>query len=446
MPPPCLHPAFRSFCARLAFPLLVTAASAQTAPPPPLDAVASDPVKMGWMVGSPPPPEKIFKFSDGSFRSFPQSRWAYAHIREFVPTRAVSRGNSPVTPLPRAERDDLDAITFFPAGSDRPMTWAQSLLANYTDGILVLHRGQVVYERYFGVLTPSRQHIAFSVTRSLVGTLAAALVAEGALDEAALVARYVPELRDSGFGDAAVRQIMDMTVGIKYSEAYTDPKADHWDFNRAGGWLPRPIGEQGPGSFYGYLPSIQKERSHGDVFAYKTPNANVLGWIMHRATGKSIGDLLEERIWSKLGAEEDAYFTVDSTGTEHSGGGLNLTLRDLARFGEMIRLSGRFHGRQIVPRAAIDGIRRGGNPEHFAKAGYKARPGWSYRNMWWISHDSHGHFSARGIHGQGIYIYPVAEMVVVRFASHPAASTANHDPTMLPAFEALARHLARAAR
>ena len=92
----------------------------------------------------------------------------------------------------------------------------------------------------------------------------------------------------------------------------------------------------------------------------------------------------------------DAYFTVDPNGTEFAGGGLNLTLRDLARFGEMMRLRGTYNGRQIVPASVIDDIRRGGNREQFAPAGYKTLPGWSYRNMWWISHNTHEAFAARG--------------------------------------------------
>lgn len=422
---------------------VVPPVSARSALPHALDADASDPVKLGWMVGAPPPADKLIRFSDGTFRAFPQSRWAYSHIRQFVSTSEVSRGDGSVSTLPRAERTDLDAITFQPTGSDETMTWAKSLLANYTDGILVMHRGRIVYERYFGVLTPDCQHIAFSVTKSFVGAIGATLVTEGVLDEHAKVSRYVPELRHSGFGDATVRQVMDMTVGIKYSEVYVDPTADHWDFHRAGSWLPRPAGYQGPDSYYGYLPTIQKERPHGERFAYKTPNANVLGWIMHRATGKSFGKLLQELIWTKLGAEQNAYFTVDSTGTEHDGGGLNLTLRDMARFGEMMRVGGRFNGQQIVPKTVIDDIRRGGNREHFAGSSYTARNGWSYRNMWWISHDSHGRFAAYGIHGQGIFIYPDAEMVVARFASHPIAANASYDATTLPALDALAKHLTR---
>ncbi|MBP8081348.1 MAG: serine hydrolase, partial [Arenimonas sp.] len=166
--------------------LLLAALTASTAvaqtPADFADATASDPVAMGWMVGAPPPPDRIIRFDDGSFLKFPQLRWSFAHWRELYPTVEVSRGDGPASPLPRTERTDLDAVTFVPLGGTQPMTWAQSLAANYTDGILVMHQGRVVYERYFGALKPDGMHIAHSVTKSFVGTIAAMLVAEGKLD------------------------------------------------------------------------------------------------------------------------------------------------------------------------------------------------------------------------------------------------------------------------
>ena len=146
------------------------------------DARASDPSTLQWMVGFPPPPDKQIRFDDGSFYRFPQWRWSFSHWRELMPTTAVSRGSTPAQALPQKLRSDLDAVTFTPIGGTAPMTWAQSLDANYTDGIVVLHRGRIVYERYFGALTPERPHIAFSVTKSFFGTIAATLIAEGSLD------------------------------------------------------------------------------------------------------------------------------------------------------------------------------------------------------------------------------------------------------------------------
>lgn len=405
------------------------------------DAAATDPARLGIMKGSPPPADKVVRWADGSAYKFPNTRWSFSNFRQMVPTSVVPRGAGPASPLSVALRSDLDAVSFTPLGKDQPMTWEQSLAANYTDGILVLHQGKVVYERYFGALKPEGQHIAMSVTKSFFGTIGAMLVAEGLLDEKATVARYVPELKDSAFGDATVRQVLDMTTGLKYSENYADPGAEIWAHVRAGNVLPRPPGYAGPQTFYEFLQTVKKEGEHGQGFAYKTVNSDVLGWMIRRVTGKSIGENLHERIWSKLGPEQDAYFTVDTVGNEFAGGGLNTALRDLARFGEMMRLDGRFNGQQIVPRAVVDDIRRGGGKDDFARAGYKTLPGWSYRNMWWVSHNEHGAYSARGIHGQVIYIDPKAEMVIARYASHPLAANGFLDPTSLPAYHALARHL-----
>lgn len=420
--------------------LACSAALAQTAPPALPTADQTDPVKLGWMVGSPPPPEKVIRWADGSFYTFPKFRWTFSNARQFGPTTNVSRGVGAVSPLPRAERTDLDAVSFTPLGKTDPITWGQAFNANFTDGIVVLHKGRIVYERYAGALKAEGQHMGQSVTKSFFGTIGAVLVAEGKLDENAKVAQYIPELKDSAFGDATVRQVLDMRTGLKYSENYADPKAEIWDHVRAGGVLPRPPGYQGPQSFYEFLQTVKKEGEHGGAFAYKTVNSDALGWLIRRATGKSVGENLSERIWSKLGMEQDAYISVDSVGNEFAGGGLNTGLRDLARFGEMMRNDGQANGQQVIPKAVVDDIRKGGDKAAFP-ASYVTLPGWSYRNMWWVSHNEHGAFAARGIHGQTLYIDPKAEMVIARYASFPMPANAFNDPTSLPAYHALAKHL-----
>jgi len=410
--------------------------TAQTASP---DAEASDPQKMGWMQGFPPAPDKLIKFANGSNYQFPRTRWSFSHGRELGPTSNVWHGAGPVSVLPVALRD-LDKLRFADEkGSD--ISWADMQARTYTDSILVLHKGKIVYERYLGITKTYLPHIAMSVTKSFVGTLAATLAAEGKLDPSAPVTQYIPELKDTAYGDAAVRQVMDMTIGVQYSENYADPKAEVWDYARSGGLLPTAATYDGPKTFYDFLVKLKKEGKHDEAFAYKTVNAEVLAWIVKRATGQNLSDLLSERIWQKLGTENDAYFSVDSVGTEQGGGGLNLTLRDMARFGEMMRLNGKFNGQQIIPAAAVEDIRKGADPSKFAKAGYATLPGYSYRNMWWVGHNSHQTFEARGIHGQRIYIDPVAEMVIVKFSSHPIAANGATDPVTYRAFQALANHL-----
>jgi len=392
------------------------------------------------MVGSPPPADRILRFEDGSYFRFPQMRWSVANFRQLMPTVNVSRGLGESS-LEHQPSNEIDALTFVPLGGGEPMTWQQSLQANYTDGIIILHRGKLVYERYFGVLKPEGQHAAMSITKTFTGTLAALLVSEGKLDAERMVADYVPELAVSGFGDASVRQLMDMTTGIHFSEDYADPKAEVWAHAAAGNPLPKPADYQGPRTYYEFLQTVKPQGRHGEAFHYRTANSDALGWVIARVSGRNVAQLLSERIWSRLGAEQDAYMSVDSIGTPFAGGGLNAGLRDLARFGEMMRNEGRYNGTQILPPEVVTDIRNGASREDFAKAGYRLLPGWSYRNMWWVSHNEHDAFMARGVHGQALYIDPLAEMVIARFASHPVASNAANDPTSLPAFEAVAKHL-----
>ena len=420
-----------------------TAAPAQTPSGKPLlDAVTSDPVTMGWMQGQPPVPDKRIDASKGDHLRFPMTRWSFSHMREFVPTQRVSRGSGEASPLPRASREDIDGVTFTPLGGGAAMTWRQSLDANFTDSILVLHKGRVVYERYFGVAQPNTRHIAFSVTKSFVGTIAEMLIAEGKLDENAPVSRYLPELADSGFGKATVRQVADMTTAIDYSEDYTDTGAGIADLVRANGYSPRPPGYAGPRDLFAYLPTIKGNGPHGAAFTYRTVNTEVLGWLVARVEGRRLADVLSERLWQPLGMECDAdWIAADPTGAPFAGGGLNPCLADLARFGEAMRNGGLANGKQVIPAAVVAGVAAGGKREDFARASYPLLPGWSYRSQWWVSHNAHGAYTARGIHGQAIYVDPTAEMVVARFGSHPVAANSEFDDTSLPAFHALAKHL-----
>ena len=406
------------------------------------DAAATEPRTLGWMQGFPPPPDKLLRFDDGSYYEFPQRRWSFSHMRELLPTSRVSRGDGPVCALPRADRDDLDAVPFTTMDGHKS-TWGEAFATNYTDGVVVLHRGRIVYEKYFGALQADLVHSAFSVTKSFVGTHAAMRVYDGSLDANAQVTHYVPELRDSAYGDATVRQVMDMTIGVRYSEAYADPTADIHAYARAGGMRARPRDYAGPPTFYDYLRTLKKEGEHGVGFTYKTVNSEVLAWIVKRVAGVRLADLTSTEIWSKLGCEYDALYQVDSVGTEAGGGGLNTTLRDLARFGEAMRCEGSFNGQQIVPAAVVADIRGGADRARFATAGYVTLPGWSYRNMWWVSHDAHQCFTARGIHGQLIWVDPKAEMVIARYGSHPLAANTFIDPNSLPAYRTLGEHLLR---
>jgi CubicO group peptidase (beta-lactamase class C family) len=407
------------------------------------DGAASDPNLLGWMQGNPTPGDKIIRFKDDQFLQFPRNRWALSHMRELVPTVNVWRGagrRQSLDPPSAADESAIDDLVFEDL-SGRTRRWRESLSDTYTDGIAVLHRGRLIYERYFGALRAELPHACFSITKSYAATLAATLVHEGVLDRTRTVLHYLPEMAGTAYADATLGEVLDMQVGVAYSELYSDPAADIWEYSRAGGLRPAPPGHRGPGSFHEFLITLRKEGEHGRAFAYKTVNTEVLCWVMQRATGSPLAKMLSDRIWSPIECEEDGFLSIDSTGTAMGGGGLAATLRDMLKFGEMLRCEGSVRSRQIVPAAVVADIRRGSDVGKFALAGYTLLSGYSYRDMWWVTHDEHHAFEARGIHGQRLYIAPAAEMVVARFASHPIAASAANDPITMPALIALGRML-----
>ncbi len=402
-----------------------------------LTAGESDPILMGWMEGFPPPTDRTVTMADGSFFEFPALRYSVCNMRLFMPTREVksaqvNRYNFNVRIDP-----EIDNITFIPLFEKKPITWKQALEKVYTDGIIILHRGTIVYEKYFGALTPDGTHAAMSCSKTLTGTLGAILVAEGLLDPNMTAGFYVPELNNCAFGDATIRDLLDMTTAIKYSENYSDPNAEVWKFSQAGNVF-NQAADKSYKNFYDYIVTVRKKGIHGEKFAYKTINTDVLAWVISRVTGKNIAHLLSEKIWQPMGAHIDGYYQVDASGVPFAGGGFNGSLRDFAMFGEMVRCGGHFNGKQVIPKSVLNDIIYHVETDKFDVKAYPNLKGWGYRNMWWVTNNDNQAFMARGVHGQAIYIDPTAEIVIVRLASHPEASNAVNDPYSLPAYQAIA--------
>jgi len=407
-----------------------------------LDGLTSDPLAMGWMQGLPPRADKRIDASLGNHMRFPYTRWSFSNLREFRPTVRVSRGEGPATPLPVALRDDLDALPVVFADGSR-LSLAETHPLNFTDAFLVLHKGAIVYERYFGVTRPETRHIAFSVTKSFYGTIAEMLIAEGRLDPATTVASHIPELASSGYAEATVRQVLDMTTAIDYSEVYDDARSGIGEFSLALALTPRPADYAGPGDMYAYLPTLNADGAHGAAFTYRTINTEVLGWIVSRIEGKRAHEVLSERIWRPLGTEADADMLVDPAGTPFTGGGLNPTLRDMARFGEAVRNDGRIGEAQLLPAEPFRAIKAGAAGADATRSPHPTLADLVYRSQWWFFANGRPVYSARGVHGQAIYVDPEAEMVIARFASHPTAANVAFDPQSLPVYRALGDYLSK---
>ena len=411
-----------------------SASHAQAPQLPPPDA--TNPVTLQLMQGSPPPPGKVVRLAN--ILQYPNVRWAAQHLRELGPTAAIWRGAGAPSVLPAAPRALDDALAFAD-GKGGTTTLADWQKNTYTDGLLVLHRGRVVYERYHIGLQPHQPHVLWSMSKSLVGLLATELIQEGAIDPQAPIPRYLPELATSAWADATVQQVLDMTTGVQYAENFADPQSGVFQYLAAAGLQPAPPGTTAAKSMAEFLPTLKKDGEHGAAFAYKSVDTEVLGWLLQRVTGKHYATLLSERIWSRLGAQEDAYVFADANGGPSTSVGVNATLRDLGRLGEMLRANGRYNGQQIVSPATIAELRKGADPARFSKApGTAMRAGYSYHNQWWVPHDADGTLEAKGLMGQHLHINPAAELVVVKLSTHPVPNTAFTHALDRQAFAALA--------
>ena len=399
-------------------------------------AAETDPATLSLMQGAPVPADKQVRWTDGSMWRFPQQRWAFSHMRELVPTVNIACEGA-VSVLPVALRDDLDDVRLVTLDG-QAMTWRDSLAATYTDAILVMKNGLVVYERHFGATTPATQHILFSVTKSFVGTIAEMLIEEGRIKPDAKAAEYVAELAGSGLGDATIREILDMRTGLAFSEDYVPGQTGLTDVQRMSistGWVPRLADYTGPDGNFAFTASLGKNAPHGGDFVYRTPNTSALQWIIERVAGASLAEQIHARFWAPMGMERDAALAVDRLGTGFGGGGLMATVRDIARIGEMMRLGGRYNDQQIVPAAVVERIFAGGDPAAFVACQYTGNLDGNYGSQWW--HRAGGQLMAMGVHGQGIYVDRAAGVVIARLGSHPVASNRGNAAVTTPAYDAI---------
>ncbi len=373
----------------------------------------------------------------GNWRTAPFSRSSFSRVRELIPTANIAASGHG-RPMARAHAD-LARLGFKrPAGGET--TIAQFLDASFTDAFMVLNRGQVAYEWYRNREASLAQHVVFSVSKSLSAILAGVLVDDGVLDPDVPVTRYIPEAKGSAYGDATVRHVLDMTVSVRFEEAYLNPDETFLRYREACGWNPR---RPGPATtMNAFLPTLAKAaHPHGERMHYRSPNSDMLGWILERAGGRRFADMMSERIWQPMGAEADAYITVDAAGAPRTAGGICTTIADLARFGEMIRCRGVANGRQVVPGAWIDDTRHGGDAGQWARGDLLAfMTACRYRNKWYNQLDT-GSTIACGIHGQWLVVDGAGDIVIAKQSSQELPVEDGIDHLHYAAFDAIAAAL-----
>ena len=358
----------------------------------------------------------VFEVHRSEWDRAPWNRWSFQHVADVLPTVEISPGNGPVRQLPRQERN-LDGL---PVTGIAGETSLESFLEQtYTDGFLVLKDGAIAYERYFNGMDERTLHLSQSVAKSFTGILAGILAARGLFDVSALVTDILPELKSTAYRGANVQHLLDMTSGVRFNEDYTDPFSDMGRSDVAAGWKPIPAGESSslhwPQSIFELILDLHVlEREHGSRYAYRSIETDVLAFVLERATGKRLAQLMSVELWQKLGMEQSANMTVDSAGFALADGGLNACLRDYGRFGQMVLES----GAGIVPESWIEAT-RSGNHELFGEPYTTVLPDGAYRNQFWIEDRRSRNLMARGVFGQLIYISWEHRMVVVKLSSWP---------------------------
>lgn len=361
-----------------------------------------------------------------NWRLYPFTRWAFQHARELVPSRALPRTAAP-RPLAAAPVD-LGRLAF-DDGAGRRIDWAGFLEAGFHDALLVLHRGRLVHEHYANGMTGATPHMAFSITKSIVGLVAERSIADGALDPLVPVDALVPELAASGFAGVPLRHLLDMTDGVAFDEGYADPDAQVHRYSAAY-WTPRA----GHDGVLGALPGLVRRAAEpGAAFGYRTPVADAVGHALRRATGRRLAELVADHVWTPAGCGDEAYMLVDTAGTEISGTGLNATARDLARVALWLL--------DDAQQDLLAALLAGGDRALFAAAMRGERENGSYRSLWWIDHADPPTLTANGVYGQRLWIDPTNALAVLCLGSHPVPSNSLTDALHRHAFRAVRRAL-----
>ena len=291
-----------------------------------------------------------------------------------------------------------------------PLDMDAYMAEQHAAAVLVLHKGRLRLERYGLGFDGSGRWTSFSVAKSFTSTLVGAALKDGAirsLDDK--VSDYIPDMRGSAYDDVSVRQLLTMTSGVRWNEDYGDPNSDVARFNN-----PKP--EPGVEAVVSYLRQLPRAAPAGTRWNYSTGETNLAGVLISQAVKKPLTEYLQEKIWSRIGTEQQATWLLSKTGHEISGCCIQASPRDYARFGQFILEGAKADGQPIVPEGWLH--------EATHKQADIGQPGRGYGYQWWTYDD--GSFAARGIFGQGIFIDPRRELVIVTNSDWAKAGAANN--------------------
>lgn len=372
-----------------------------------------------------------------NWKDYPYSTWSLQHVPELIPIAAIEGASSVAI-----ERDlDEELLNLTCDDSEQGERIVDLLERSYTDAFLVIHKGKVVGEHFANGMGADSPHLIFSVSKSIAGLLAGAVVSNFGLDLNSKVTEYLAEAKGSAYADCTVRDLLDMQVSVDFEETYESKEGLYARYRRSMLWMPAGAEEQfSREDLASYVLSLPKGKGdHGTTFSYRSPNTDVLGLVLEKVSGIRYPDLLSRFLWKPIGAET-ATITVDNLGASRVAGGISCTVEDLALFGGLFISGGIAQGVQVIPGSWVEDTIKGGDVSAW-KAGDFARlfPAGSYRNQWYSLGD--GSLCAIGIHGQWLFVNPKEEIVIVRMSSQPAADDDEFDSKTVEVFAVISRYL-----
>jgi len=389
------------------------------------------------MHGFPPPIEAQVTLAN--WQQTPFNRWAFQHVRELVPSVEISNNPSILYEWPIEPRDMSGLM--IDAGDQRRLSFDEFLVETSTDGIVIAQNGRIVVERYANGMSDTTPHIVFSVSKSFAGLVAGVLSLHGQLDPDAPVADFIPEIAGTAYDGASVRHLLDMRVGVVFSEDYVARSGAFATYRKAINYAPAEVGETAPDLRSFLCTLTERDGPHGGRFHYLSPTTDLLAWVVERATGKRYADLISEFIWQPIGAARSAYITVDRLGAPHAAGGICTTVRDLALLGRLIAANGKHEGNQLIPRSWLEDIVANGDPDAWAAGVFAAHlPRGRYRSKWYIDDSDGSLLFGAGIHGQYLFIDVQRQMVMAKVSSQVLPLDAARTALTLKAATAI-RHV-----
>ena len=279
-----------------------------------------------------------------------------------------------------------------------------------TDGLIVLHKGDLLYENYWNGNTPSSQHIAFSVTKSFVSALVGIAHHEGLIESIEdPITKYLTDFIGTGYEGVRIKDILQMSSGVKWNEDYADPKSD---INRFG----RTVATGS--SFREFAKTLTREKEPGTFHHYVSIDTQMLGLLLIEVTNMPLKDYLYQKLWNKIGMQDEAYFIVDNDGVEMALGGLNATLRDYAKFGLLYANGGKWNDEMVIPSDWVDASHEADAPHLIPGEHELSSSPWGYGLQWWVPGFPDTDFTASGIYNQYIYIDPIKNIVIAKTSSN----------------------------